>query len=159
MAKDVSSEGLAMRDFSESLPMALLQTREVVMAIFRPLLAEHDLTEQQWRVLRVLASVSTALEVGQVVEATNLLAPSLSRILKDLEARGLVTRSAVEQDQRRAQIGLSATGFELVKKIAPQSEALYNKIEASFGQTELTRLLDQLATLRDKTAHIDPTAI
>ena len=159
MAKDVSSERLAMRDFSESLPMALLQTREVVMAIFRPLLAEHDLTEQQWRVLRVLASVSTALEVGQVVEATNLLAPSLSRILKDLEARGLVTRSAVEQDQRRAQIGLSATGFELVKKIAPQSEALYNKIEASFGQTELTHLLDQLATLRDKTAYIDPTAI
>lgn len=35
--------------------MVLLRAREVIMAHFRPMLARHDITERQWRVLRVLA--------------------------------------------------------------------------------------------------------
>ena len=42
------------RDTRRSLPMALLRARETVMARFRPMLAENDINEQQWRVLRVL---------------------------------------------------------------------------------------------------------
>ena len=152
-AKD-ALEPIAMRDFSASLPMALLQAREAAMALFRPLLADHDLTEQQWRVLRSLASSPYPLEVGEIVDATNLLAPSLSRILKDLEARNLTARALVATDQRRAQISLTAAGYELVAAVAPQSEAVYNEIEAAFGDKALARLLKQLAELRDKTNQI-----
>ncbi len=144
-----------MRDFSASLPMALLQAREAAMRLFRPLLAEHDLTEQQWRVLRALSASDEPLEVGQIVEATFLLAPSLSRILKDLEARELVVRSPVATDQRRAEISLTSSGYALVATVAPQSESVYNQIEASFGTTELQGLLAQLADLRDKTERIE----
>jgi hypothetical protein len=63
-------EAIAMRDFSASLPMALLQAREAAMQLFRPLLAEHDLTEQQWRVLRALSASDEPLEVGAIVDAT-----------------------------------------------------------------------------------------
>jgi len=147
-------EPIAMRGFSASLPMALLQAREAAMQLFRPLLADHDLTEQQWRVLRSLASSPRPLEVGEIVDATFLLAPSLSRILKDLEARNLTTRTPVATDQRRAEISLSASGYELVAAVAPQSEAVYNEIEAAFGDKALARLLKQLADLRDKTNQI-----
>ena len=148
---------IAMRDFSASLPMALLQAREAAMQLFRPLLAEHDLTEQQWRVLRALAASPTALEVGVIAEATFLLSPSLSRILRDLEGRGLIARSPVATDQRRAEIALTAPGRDLVAAVAPKSEAIYNQIEASFGDKALQRLLRQLADLRDKTSRIDPS--
>ena len=37
-----------------NLALLLLQARESVMAEFRPLLNEHGLTEQQWRVIRAL---------------------------------------------------------------------------------------------------------
>lgn len=122
------------------------------MRLFRPLLAEHDLTEQQWRVLRALsASDEHRLEVGDIVETTFLLAPSLSRILKDLEARGLVERSPVASDQCRATISLTTAGYELVATVAPRSEAIYNDIEAAFGGQALHELLAQLAELRDKT--------
>lgn len=147
-------DSIAMRDFAASLPMALLQAREAAMQLFRPLLAEHDLTEQQWRVLRALASSRTPLEVGAIAEATFLLAPSLSRILKDLEGRGLVARSPVATDQRRAEISLTTNGFDLVAAVAPRSEAVYNDIEAAFGDKALQRLLNQLADLRDKTSHL-----
>jgi hypothetical protein len=51
-----------MREFSRSLPMALLRAREAVMRQFRPSLRQHGLTEQQWRILRALAGVD-AIEV------------------------------------------------------------------------------------------------
>ena len=44
-------------DFEHSLPMMLLRAREAVMGRFRPMLREFDLTEQQWRIIRVLAEV------------------------------------------------------------------------------------------------------
>ena len=40
---------------SRSLPIALLRAREAVMGNFRPMLADFDVTEQQWRVMRVLS--------------------------------------------------------------------------------------------------------
>ena len=148
---------IAMRDFSASLPMALLQAREASMQLFRPLLAQHDMTEQQWRVLRALAAAPAPLEVGAIADATFLLAPSLSRILKDLEARGLVRRAPVATDQRRAEITLTDQGYELVAAVAPESEAIYNLIEDAFGAKALERLLGQLADLRDKTNAIEPS--
>jgi len=43
-----------LRDFQKNLPMALLRARESVMSHFRPILRDHDITEQQWRVIRAL---------------------------------------------------------------------------------------------------------
>ena len=149
-----ADQAIAMRDFSASLPMALLQTREAAMQLFRPILAQHDLTEQQWRVLRALSATPESLEVGAIADATFLLAPSLSRILKDLETRRLVDRAPVATDQRRAEISLTADARDLVALVAPKSEAIYNQIEEAFGDKALQRLLRQLADLRDKTNRI-----
>lgn len=140
---------IAMRSFDESLPMALLRAREGAMRLFRPLLAEHDLTEQQWRVLRALSAATSELEVGEIAENTFLLAPSLSRILANLESRALVSRTAVASDQRRSAISLTNGGRELVAEVAPTSEAVYGRIESAFGARRLAALLDELAELRD----------
>src|SRR5579883_3577127 len=91
----VAQRGLPMRPFSESLPMALLRSREAVMRLFRPGLRKHGVTEQQWRILRALAH-SGPMEVTELAEATFLLAPSLSRILATLEQRGLIVRTRVD---------------------------------------------------------------
>ncbi len=80
-----------MREFSRSLPMSLLRAREAVMRQFRPSLRHHGLTEQQWRILRALAAVD-AIEVTELARVAFLLGPSLSRILRDLEARHLIER-------------------------------------------------------------------
>ena len=67
-------------DTRRSLPIALLRARETVMHRFRPLLASHDLTEQQWRVIRVLGETSP-LDASDVAERACILAPSLTRII------------------------------------------------------------------------------
>ena len=138
------SSDIPMRPFGQSLPMALLEAREMAMQLFRPLLAAHDLTEQQWRVLRALAAAREAMEVGTLARRTSLLAPSLSRILTNLEGRGLVGRRTVEHDQRRATISLTDAGSRLVRRVAPESEETYSRIEEAFGADRLTRLIREL---------------
>jgi len=88
-----------------SLPMALLRAREVVMARFRPMLARHDITEQQWRVIRVLSEESP-LDATEVAIRASILAPSLTRIIKALEARRLITRGKFADDGRRVQLAM-----------------------------------------------------
>src|SRR6202035_6025523 len=91
---------LPMREFSRSLPMSLLRAREAVMRQFRPSLRNHGLTEQQWRILRALTAVET-IEVTELARVAFLLGPSLSRILRDLEASHLIERWTAQADPRR----------------------------------------------------------
>lgn len=128
-----------LRPFSKSLPMALLRAREAVMRHFRPALRHFGITEQQWRVLRALQD--TELEVTALAEATHLLAPSLSRILQDLEQRGLVKRRTSPEDLRRSLVSVSAQGAELLAGVGGYSEAIYGQLSARLGAERLQTLL------------------
>lgn len=151
-AGKIDINGVVIRDFERSLPMALLRAREAVMDRFRPMLREFGVTEQQWRVLRALSDV-TEIDVSALAERCCILAPSLSRILRDLTGRGLVARRTTEEDLRVGLISITDAGRRLIAKVGPHSEARYARIAALIGADNLNRLyalLDQLeAQLRD----------
>jgi len=134
------------RHFNRSLPMSLLRAREAVMRHFRPALRENGMTEQQWRVLRALMT-RPGMEVSEIAEATFLLGPSLSRILRDLEALGLIVRRLDEADHRRSIVSLSGEGEKLIEKISPESETIYAEITRRFGAQRLTELQTMLREL------------
>jgi homoprotocatechuate degradation regulator HpaR len=135
-----------LREFSRSLPMSLLKAREAVMAHFRPGLQYFGITEQQWRVLRALTSVQS-IEVMTLAKATFLLPPSLSRILKDLEERGLIHRRRPKEDMRRGLISISEQGRELIERAGTHSEAVYAEMTRRFGADRLARLQETLREL------------
>ena len=129
--------------------MALLRAREQVMRTFRPMLAEHGLTEQQWRVLRLLADADRPREMGEIAGGTLLLGPSLTRIVANLAEVGLVLRWPAAHDQRRVIVSLSAAGRRLALRVAPQVEQAYADIESRFGADRLAKLLVLLDELVD----------
>jgi homoprotocatechuate degradation regulator HpaR len=131
----------------KSLPIALLRSREAVMQLFRPHLARIGLTEQQWRVLRVLGEDGTS-EAGHVAERACILPPSLSRIIKALEERGLIFSSRSKDDGRRTMIEITESGLRFLETAAPQSSAIYVSIEKAFGKGELADLLNKLERLQ-----------
>ncbi|MFH1797004.1 MAG: homoprotocatechuate degradation operon regulator HpaR [Pseudomonadota bacterium] len=135
-----------LREFSRSLPMSLLKAREAVMAHFRRSLQHFGITEQQWRVLRALTSIET-IEVTALAKATFLLPPSLSRILKDLEVRGLIHRRTPREDMRRGLISISERGRALIDQAGIHSEAIYVEITSRFGKERLTKLQETLREL------------
>ena len=149
----IAERALPMRPFTESLPMALLRSREAVMRLFRPGLRKHAVTEQQWRILRALAH-SGPLEVTELAEATFLLAPSLSRILPDLEKRQLISRQQVDSDLRRSVVRLEPKGLRLIGSHAPYSEQMYAQIAKRFGTERIAQLLRLLEDLESSLAEI-----
>jgi len=137
-----------MRDFSRSLPMALLRAREAVMDRFRPSLRDFGITEQQWRVLRALHDRGE-VETGALAGLCCLLTPSLSRILKHLESTGLVSRRPAPSDQRRTLVAISPDGRALLERRAPYSEAQYRAIEEAFGKERIDALYETLENLHN----------
>jgi homoprotocatechuate degradation regulator HpaR len=145
-ARPPGARRVPMRDFSRSLPMSLLRAREAVMRQFRPSLRDHGLTEQQWRILRALAAID-GIEVTELARMAFLLGPSLSRILRDLEARHLIERRTAKADLRRAVVSISGKGLKLIEKVAPSSEAIYAAITKRYGARKLAELQDMLHAL------------
>jgi homoprotocatechuate degradation regulator HpaR len=132
-----------------NLPRLLLQAREAVMAHTRPSLREHELSDQQWRVLRVLGEHG-AVETGRVAREAFILGPSLTGVLARMERNGLITRRRDALDQRRTVIEATARGHKLVQRLSVSIEAHYGWMEASLGKDKLGRLytlLDELIEL------------
>jgi homoprotocatechuate degradation regulator HpaR len=132
-----------------SLPIALLRTREAVMQHFRPHLASLGVTEQQWRVMRVLAEVGPA-EAGDVAQRTCILPPSLSRILKTLAGMNLLTTENHKDDGRRTIVSLTPSGEKLLAQALPQTSEIYAQLEKRVGQQKLKQLLDLLDDVQNQ---------
>jgi len=140
-----------LREFSRSLPMLLLRCHQAVMAEFRPMLRAHGITEQQWRVLRALTT-DDSLRITRLAALTLISGPSLTRILRSLEERGLVERRQDAGDQRAARISVSADGLRLIETVAPHSEQRYRSIARRVGESRMEELYRLLADLPEALA-------
>lgn len=147
-ANQVDKTLSSLRRFDRSLPMSLLKAHESVLRMFIPHLRAHDLSPQQWRVMRALADTD-ALDVSELSEACSLLRPSVSRILQNLQARGIISRRPCPSDSRRSLLTITDKGRRLIAEIAPESEARYDWIESRFGRENLFQLYDLLHQLVD----------
>lgn len=136
-----------------NLPRLLLEAREAVMAHTRPSLREHGLSDQQWRVLRVLgehAQEAAGVETGRVAREAYLLGPSLTGVLARMERDGLITRERCPQDARRTVVRATALGLDKVQALSLTIEAHYRWMAQQLGKDKLSQLyalLDEVIAL------------
>lgn len=148
----IVDDRLLPRNTRRSLPIALLRAREAVMSHFRPMLARYEVTEQQWRVIRVLAESGT-LDASDVADRAFILAPSLTRMIKSLEERGFITRQKDKEDGRRVLLKLAPAGYAILNTVTPDTSAIYEHLETRYGRDRVEHLLDllnELALLKDE---------
>src|SRR4030081_3789087 len=88
-----------------NLPLMMLQAREHVIAHFRPILNAHGITEQQWRIVRLLLDTGP-LGPHETGELCRLSSPSLAGVLSRMENIGYVQRKRLANDQRRVRVSL-----------------------------------------------------
>lgn len=137
-----------MRELKQSLPLKLLKAREAVMDEFRPVLNAHGITEQQWRVIRALVETDS-MDAGQLARRVTLRMPSLSRILRDLDQRGIIAKSKSEADRRLINVTLTEEGRHLFSAISPRQEMRYEKLEERVGSEFYASLMGDLDKLID----------
>ncbi len=134
-------------DIYRALPVKLHQTREAFANCFRPIFLKHDLTDPQWRVLRILSAVEE-IDTAALAKRSLLLGPSLSRILRDLQARKLIRRHTSKEDARRFFHAITPAGQMLIEKITPQFGPFYEQLSSHITKDEaatLNALLDKVA--------------
>lgn len=108
-----------------SINISLIQAREALMTQFRPILNQANITDQQWRIIRLLAENGT-LDFQDLANQACILRPSLTGILTRLEKAGLVVRLKPSNDQRRVFLKLTAEGEKLYEEIGEEVDERYD---------------------------------
>lgn len=116
------------------------------MGPIRDIISDVGITEQQWRVLRVLEEEGP-MEPTRIAELACLLLPSLTRILQKLDEKGLILRRPDRDDKRKQVVQISEAGAELIAEHLPESLAVLDRVKARMGADRYEALLDLLNEL------------
>lgn len=119
-----------MENFTASLPMMMYRALDVVMPRFRIIFREAGLTEQQWRILRVLWERNDLLS-RELAELTLIPPPSLVGIIDRLENRNLVSRRRDGIDRRSVFVRITEDGQALKEQVTPRVDAVYFELQRS----------------------------
>lgn len=128
---------------TRSLPIALIRARENIMMPIRKMLAESGLTEQQWRVLRVLSEYGPQ-DATEVASRACLLLPSLTRIMRTMSEKGLITRTRDPSDRRRQTLVITKAGAKIIDDNRLEAVRISEGFKARIGEDNYEQLLDLL---------------
>jgi len=137
---------MAIQQFSQSLPMMLYRTLDVVMPRFRRIFKEFGLTEQQWRVLRVLWE-QDRLAFHELASIALIPRPSLVGIIDRLRDAGLVERVRCEKDRRIVYVRVTAAGADIQEQVMPLVQQAYFELRLSVDDDVWHQLLDGLGQI------------
>lgn len=152
---DMPKSTPALLPYRKSLAGSLLAAREAVMAPIRPSLREAGVTDQQWRVLRVLAD-EESIDASGLAQAALLHAPSVTRILRELRDRGLIERQSDAKDARRSIIAITTEGRKLVRTTADVTRKMLDEYTERFGVERIAALRSELAAFTTAIAAMAP---
>ena len=134
---------------ARSLPIALMRAREKVMAPIRVMLAAAGITEQQWRLLRVLSEHGEQ-EASELAERACLLLSSQSRIVQSMLEKGYVTRTTSKTDRRRQNVAITRKGQAIIDDNLAEAIGIAENFRAALGAKKYELLLDCLEELDRK---------
>ena len=116
------------------------------MAPIREMLSETGITEQQWRVLRVLKEHGP-MDSTTLADRASLLFPSLTRITQTMRKKGLVTQTRDENDRRRQTVEITSAGLQIIDNNLEQAAEIVKRFKETLGEAQYEQLLDLLAKL------------
>ncbi len=138
-----------MRSIHNSLTVNLLRVREYFMQYFRPILKQHGVTEQQWRIISYLHEYpDTTIE--QMSNIVCISSPSLTGILNRMEGLGWINRRTDARDKRCTYISLTDLGKSLYADVSALSSQAYEALEKDVGLPEIKILEGIIESINNK---------
>jgi DNA-binding MarR family transcriptional regulator len=113
------------------------------------LFAGHDLTPQQYNVLRLLRGVHPGT-LATLTLAQHLVsrAPDITRMLDKLEQRGLIERTRPADDRRTVLVAITAAGLALLEELAEPLRICHARQLGHMKPQDLRRLARLLQQAR-----------
>ncbi len=91
----------------------------MALSMSRRITGHFRLTMTEWRILLQLAE-HEALTASDIVAYSAMEKSKVSRAIKNLEARGLITRQVAEDDHRVKRLTMTETGRKRYRAIVPR---------------------------------------
>lgn len=137
---DVSAEEMARA--TDALFVAIRRARSAG--------AEHfgGLSLAQVTLLEPLAT-ETDLPVGRLASSADVSVPTATRMLQQLESKGVVVRRRSEHDERRVLVSLTAEGAELLSTLRERLRERQTHAYEAFTPTERTQLVTLMRRLTE----------
>ena len=115
------------------------------------LLREHDLTQTQYNVLRILRGAGRAgLTAGEIGERMITRDPDVTRLLDRLERRGLVERWRCTEDRRVVWTRITAPGADTIAPLDASVDEIHARLLGHMGDERLRHLVELLEAARDR---------
>lgn len=137
---------MAIQQFSESLPIMLYRALDAIMPRFRQIFSDFGLTEQQWRVLRVLWEADE-VAFKELAVLTLIPAPSLVGVVDRLTKSGLVERRRSDTDRRSVFVSATPNGQDLKDELLPRVQKTYLELKHSMDEKVWDDMLEGLHKL------------
>ena len=142
-------QGKPFRSRGQEVVVALLRTADLVRRTVGRALEPHDITIQQYNVLRILRGAGEqGLPTLEIADRMIEQAPGVTRLLDRLEVKGLVRRQRCAQDRRQVLCWLTPAGLELVERLDEPVDSADAEAVAMLTPEEQERLLRMLDAIR-----------
>lgn len=135
----------------DTLPLIMLlhHAQDAMFAHARPIWARHDLTPAEFDVLATLRNASPPYELtpSRLQDSVLITSGGLTKVMRQLEERGLAVRSQDPDDQRIKPIRLTRDGKKRIERAMAEVTATADAwVRSALNATEI----DTLNTLLDK---------
>lgn len=126
----------------------LHRTLDAIIPKYRAVFKEHGISEQQWRILRVLweRQSCTSAELARI---TLLPSPSMVGIIDRMMNKSLVLRDRSEHDRRIVHVSLTDKGRDLQNELMPQIDAIYETMMSQCDADAWQTMIDTMQIIID----------
>jgi DNA-binding MarR family transcriptional regulator len=123
----------------QSASYLVRRTSNLMLPRLEALFAAQGFTFVQWCVLMSLRD-GLASRAAEIARNLNYDSGALTRVLDQLEARGLIERSRSAEDRRTVELALTADGRSAVERLVPPMADFLNELFRDFTPAEMETL-------------------
>jgi DNA-binding MarR family transcriptional regulator len=139
------------QSLQQEAALALLKTADLVRRHVTKVIGPHNLSLEQYNVLRILRGAGDAgmatLEVSsRMIEQT----PAITRLLDKLETKKLVRRERCPEDRRQVLCRITNAGLHLLAGLDDQVESANQKVFTRLSAAEVKSLIAHLDRMREE---------
>ncbi len=132
----------------EAVFVELARTSDLLSRGPAQLLKKHDLSSNQYNVLRILRGAPDGLLCGEIAARMVSRDPDITRLLDRLEKRGLIGRCRRHPDRRKVLVHIAPQGLHLLAHLDQPVCDLHRRQLGHLGPRKLRELARLLLACR-----------
>tara|TARA_B110000902_G_scaffold66612_1_gene79108 strand:- start:233 stop:643 length:411 start_codon:yes stop_codon:yes gene_type:complete len=130
---------------SKNAIISILQASAFISDVLLKGLKPHDISEQQFNVLRILrGQKGIAANLSTVQDRMVHKMSNTTRLIDKLIQKKLVKRNVCVKNRRKIELFITEDGLDLLKKIDPISDEIEKKILSNISSQDLNSLISIL---------------